>query len=186
MLQNMPSSKFSALRIAFTICILQLVVYAPAQPLDADSATADFPQAIGWVSDFDNVFTHSQIAELDSIITFFEAKTTVEIAIVTLTDSLVGTQKFEDYTLALANYWGVGKADKDNGILIALSLDHNTIRIENGSGIVKILSNQETKTIISREFIPYYMDEMYFEGTYHGLLAIMAKLKPKLVKKNKS
>ena len=90
---------------------------------------------------------------------------------------MVNDKDFEDYTLVMMRGWGVGKKDKNNGILIAVSRDLKKIRIQNGYGIESFLSDAETKYIIDNFFIPRFKEQKYFDGTRNGIIAIMNKLK---------
>ncbi len=95
-----------------------------------------FPiKALGWTSDFEHIFSSDQINELDSIISNFEKETTNEIAIVTIESSWTTKESFDSLTLAIAKNWGIGKKDKNNGILIGICTGLRTIRIQNGYGI---------------------------------------------------
>lgn len=129
----------------------------------------------GWTNDYEGIFTVEQVGTLDSIISAFEAGTTNEIAVVTLPGSWVTTEKFDSMVLAIHNYWGVGKGEKNNGIVIGLSTGLRKIRISNGYGIEAKLSDSETEKIITNTIIPYFKKGNYFEGVRQGLLAIMQK-----------
>jgi uncharacterized protein len=136
-----------------------------------------FPiKALGWTSDFEHIFTEDQILVLDSIISKFEKETTKEIAIVTIDSSWTTKENFDSLTLAIGRNWGVGKKDKNNGILIGISTGLRKIRIQNGYGIETILSDAETKKIIDDIIIPEFKNGNYFEGTKKGLLALMQKV----------
>lgn len=139
--------------------------------------TLIIPSPTGYVNDFYRLFTVSQLNSLDSLVTGYEKKTSTEIVIVTLSSMLVNNQNFEDYTLQMANKWGVGKKDKKNGILVAIAPDLKRLRIQNGVGIQKIMTNEETKTIIDSVFIPHFKKGDYFKGTMQGLIVIMERLK---------
>jgi uncharacterized protein len=134
-------------------------------------------KALGWTSDYEHIFTEEQIFELDSIISNFERETTNEIAIVTIDSSWTTKDNFDSLTLAIARNWGVGKKEKNNGILIGISTGLRKIRIHNGYGIEKILSDAETKKIIDDIIIPEFQTGNYFEGTKNGLLALMQKIR---------
>jgi uncharacterized protein len=137
-----------------------------------------FPiKALSWTSDFEHIFTEDQILVLDSIISKFEKETTKEIAIVTIDSSWTTKENFDSLTLALGRNWGVGKKDKNNGILIGISTGLRKIRIQNGYGIETILSDAETKKIIDDIIIPEFKNGNYFEGTKKGLLALMQKVR---------
>lgn len=134
----------------------------------------DFPiKALGWTSDFEHIFSSEQISELDSIISSFEKETTIEIAIVTIESSWATKESFDSLTLTIARNWGLGKKDKNNGILIGISTGLRTIRIQNGYGIEAKLSDIETKKIIDDLILPEFKKGNYFVGTKKGLLALM-------------
>lgn len=82
--------------------------------------------------------------------------------------------------LRLANTWGVGKKEKNNGVTICISKGYRRMRICNGYGIEKVLSDAETKAIVDRDFIPSFKAGDYYKGTLMGLEAIMARLDAKM------
>jgi uncharacterized protein len=137
-----------------------------------------FPhEPLGWVSDFENIFAESERVSLDSLISSYEKETTIEIAIVTIDSSIISREKFDSLTLSIANNWGVGKKEKNNGILIGISRGLRKIRIQNGKGIVPKLNDNETNLIIDSYFIPKFKNGEYFKGCYDGILEIMKKIK---------
>jgi uncharacterized protein len=135
------------------------------------------PRPLGWVSDFENIYSKSEIKTLDSLITSFEKKSGIEIAIVTLDGAQTNDSAFDAYVLTLANAWGVGKKGKDNGITIGISSEFGRIRIVNGAGVTNKLDDDETKLIIDSIFIANFKEGNYFKGTKEGVLEIMKKLK---------
>ncbi len=114
------------------------------------------PKPIGFVNDFENIFTDKQEQVLDSLVKNFEKETTIQITIVTLDSSYTNKSEFDNYTFKLANNWGVGQKDKDNGILIGISSSMRKMRIKNGYGIEKLLTDEETKALIDSLFIPEF------------------------------
>ena len=136
----------------------------------------EIPKPLGWTNDYADLFTDEEIVYLDSLSANYEKKTSVEIAIVTIPSFLVSEADFEPYTLSILNEWGIGKAEKNNGILIAIAPKYGRLRIQNGFGIKKFLSNEETKKIIDSVFVPHFSEEGYFEGTKQGIEAIVAIL----------
>ena len=137
-----------------------------------------FPiKALGWTSDFENIFSHDQIKKLDSIISSFENQTTSEIAIVTIDSSWTTKEHFDSLILKIGNDWGVGKKYLNNGIVVGISIGLRKIRISNGYGIEAKLTDAETKKIIDDIIIPEFQKGNYFEGTKNGLLALMQKVR---------
>ena len=117
---------------------------------------------LGWTSDYGHIFTDYQIEILDSMLSDFEKKTSNEIAVVTFDSSFIHEENFDSLVLAIHDLWGVGKIDRHNGILIGISTAKRKIRIDNGSGIVLKLSNEETKEIIDNIIVPAFKKGDYF------------------------
>ena len=87
-----------------------------------------FPQPVGYVNDFEGIFTESQIKELNVIINRHELETTNQIAIVTI-GSIEPYNDISEFTIDLANYWRIGHKDHKNGVLIAFSTKLKKIQI---------------------------------------------------------
>jgi uncharacterized protein len=113
---------------------------------------------------------------MERLIAEFEKKTSIEIAVVTIDTAMTSQDAFDDYTLDLARKWGVGKKDKDKGVLVGISAGHRRMRIQNGDGIEGMLSDNETKKIVDSVFIPKFREGKFYEGTLQGLEAIMRVL----------
>src|SRR5881394_2624305 len=72
-----------------------------------------------WVSDPAHHLRSQTTAAIDSTISLLERETTAEIAVVVI-DSLDGLEP-QDAALVLHRRWGVGKANRDNGIVLLWS-----------------------------------------------------------------
>lgn len=134
------------------------------------------PPPKGYTSDFVNLFSEKEIQSLDSLIGNYEKKTSVQIAVATVNASMVGDMEIEAYSLQMLRTWGVGQKGKNNGILIVIAPDIRKVRIENGYGIEKVISDEETKEIIEKVIVPRYKEGKYYEGTKAAILAMMKKL----------
>ena len=135
------------------------------------------PQPTGYINDYENLYSASEEATLDSIIAHFERITTKQIVIITIDTSMTASDSLDDLTLRIAKKWGVGQKDKDNGIAIGISRGYRKMRIQNGYGIEKILTDRETKEIIDNFFVTGFKNGNYFEGTLNGLNALIKKLR---------
>lgn len=131
---------------------------------------------LGWTSDYGHLFTREQIINLDSMLDDFEKRTTNEIAIVTFDSSFIHDEDFDSIVLSIHNLWRVGKADKNNGILIGISTANRKIRISNGYGIEDKLSDKETKEIIENIIVPAFKKGDYFDGLKIAIEEIMKKV----------
>jgi uncharacterized protein len=135
-----------------------------------------FPDYVGYVNDFEGLFTQDQIKELSDIISKYEKETTNEIAIVSIT-SFAPYETLFDYSLDLANNWGIGKKDKDNGIAIVFGKQIRQIRIQVGYGLEKKLKDEEAKKIIDNIIIPEFKKGDFYTGIRNGLIAIIDEIK---------
>ncbi len=162
--------------------LLMLVFSCAGQTRNSDR----FPEILGWVSDYDNLYTPSEKHSLDSLLTSFEKQTTIEIALVTLRPDMLkaDSTSLKKYSLAMANEWRVGKKDTNNGILIAISNTYRNIRINNGYGIEEVITDEETKEIIDNGFLPDFKKGKMYEGTFNGIKCLMSKLVENMDKKN--
>jgi uncharacterized protein len=185
----------SSIRLYFQVLILFFAFSMKAQTTDSLKLESkksislesyrqvfwdNLPKPHNWTNDYENLFSKEEETKLNQIISDFGKETTVEIAIVTIDTFKVSKEKFEDLSLHIARTWGVGKKEKSNGILIAISKGYLKIRIQNGDGIVLFLSDDETAKIIRNEIIPYFKKEDYFEGTKAGILKLIELLRKRL------
>lgn len=71
-----------------------------------------------------------------------------------------------------AEEWGIGQADKDNGIFILLAKDDRKIGINTGKGVEHLLTDAMSKRIIERDIIPYFKRSDYYGGLNRATDAI--------------
>jgi len=131
-----------------------------------------YPEPVGFVNDFAGFFTKEEITQMEDYIKNFEKKTTVEIAVVTV-KSLEGLT-IEKFAFELFNTWGIGKAGKNNGILLLIA--SGGIRIEVGLGLEEMITNKIVKNIIDEVIIPYFKEGKVGQGCYEGVKAIAEKI----------
>lgn len=161
----------------YILIFLFISLNASAQPGKFKKLIPAAP--IGWVSDFEKNFSDEQLKILDSIIILHESETSNEIVIITLeidTTTIRSLEEFEQFALELANEWGVGKDEKDNGIIIVFSKKLRMIRIEIGEGLTAKLTDNEAKAIIDDLIIPEFKKTNYFDGILKGLSEIIKKI----------
>jgi uncharacterized protein len=56
----------------------------------------------------------------------------------------------EDYSLTVANTWGLGRRGIDDGLLITIAFDDRSIRIEAGYGLELVISDEAAAEVIRR------------------------------------
>lgn len=138
------------------------------------------PPPVGYINDFDSIFSKAEIQELEKLLSDFENKTTIQIAVVTLDTLMTNADSLYRKTLKLANDWGVGRKDKNNGVLVGICKQCREMVIQNGRGIEKGLSDQETEQIIATGFVGNFMKGNFYEGTLVGLKTLIEALEEKI------
>ncbi|MHC8950251.1 TPM domain-containing protein [Sphingobacterium hungaricum] len=136
------------------------------------------------VIDYERIFSDKEIQQLDSIVNDLWQKGIAEIAIITIDERHTDKDHFDQYVFNNLTGYVPGEYGKNNGIVIAISKQFRLMRIENGYGIEKIMSDEATKKIIEKYFIPKFKDDNYFEGTRSGLDAIVSHVEKKVQQYN--
>lgn len=65
----------------------------------------------------------------------------------------IGDKSVEDFSEELFQQWGVGKKDKDNGVLILIAPEQKRARITTGYGVEGVLPDISAKKILDRTII---------------------------------
>lgn len=134
------------------------------------------PAPDGYVNDFENIFSEEENFRLDSLIKDFDKRTGIQIALISFDTSMATIDSLESLSLRMANSWGVGEKDKNNGVIIGISSGYGQVKILFGTGIDNLITSKETNDIIKKNFVPYYEKDEYYEGTVAGLKSLMVLL----------
>lgn len=112
----------------------------------------EFPAPTGHVNDFADILPADLRNQLEAELVAFKDSTTHEIAVVTV-PSLQG-YSIEEFTIELAQAWGVGGADADNGIVLLYAKAEGGVRIEVGYGLEGVLNDGKAGDIIRDVMVP--------------------------------
>lgn len=123
-----------------------------------------------WVADPASHLQPVTVAALDSIIGALERETTSEMAVVVL-DSLDGLEP-SAAALALHRRWGVGKRERDNGILFLWSPALRKTHVSIGYGLEGVLTDARTGSIQDEHVIPFFRDGDFDAGVIAGVKAL--------------
>lgn len=127
------------------------------------------------VNDYTNTLSAAEVNALEQKLVAFDDSTSTQIAVV-LIQSLDGYD-ISDYGTRLAHSWGIGQADKDNGVLVLASLGDRKVTIQTGYGVEGALPDAIAKRIIENEIKPYFKQGSYYEGLDAGTDAIISYTK---------
>ncbi len=78
----------------------------------------------------------------------------------------------ETYAVEIFEEWGIGKKDKDNGLLILVALEEREYRIEVGYGLEPIITDAMAGRIGRDKMVPYFKEDNYGQGIYEAVVDI--------------
>jgi hypothetical protein len=122
------------------------------------------------VRDNANIIDQGYEDNIRSLVIDLERKTTAEVVVVTV-NSLEG-KTIEKYAFDLFNSWGIGKKEKNNGVLFLVAPNEKWCRIEVGIGLENIITDYIAKKIIDEAAIPNFKNNNYGKGTYDSVKRI--------------
>lgn len=140
---------------AFILVVLLL-------PINAAFAYYDLGKPTGFVDDYTNTLTLEQKDLLENKLAVFEKQTTNEVFVVVI-QSLRG-DSVENFANELFNNWGIGKKDKNNGVLFLISLDEHQTRIEVGYGLESLVTDAQAFQLIDKIAKPAFRNLDYYDG----------------------
>ena len=134
------------------------------------------PKSIGIINDYGQVFTESQRTELSKILYDYDIKTTRQIVVVTI-DSIKPYENIQKYATDLGETWGVGTAEKNNGLTIVVCNPCREIGIASGIGTELILTDEICEKVINEKIIPEFKNGEFYSGIKKGVLELIEKWK---------
>ncbi len=124
------------------------------------------------VQDNTSLFSKEEIIDLTKKIIDYEAVSTNEICLFTL-DSLPKNFTALQYATDIANKLGVGKKEKNNGLLILISKHDRQLSIATGYGTEKVLTDDYCKKVVDSIIIPEFKKDLFYQGINNALNSII-------------
>lgn len=124
----------------------------------------------GFLNDYAGILNSAEKEEIEGYLRNIEKETTNEIAVV-IVKSLEG-RNLEEYANEIFNTWKIGKKDKDNGVLILISINERKIRIEVGYGLEPYLTDAKCGRIIRNIMAPEFKNGNFYGGIMEAIKAI--------------
>lgn len=127
-----------------------------------------------FVNDFAEVISQTDEDAIFSLASSLDEKTDAQVAVVTI-KSLNGSE-IADYALKIGREWGVGDKEKDNGIVILLSLSEREIYIAVGYGLEGALPDSKTGRIIDVYGIEHLSQDDFSTGLVEITKAVVNEI----------
>jgi uncharacterized protein len=96
--------------------------------------------------------------------------------VVAIVDNTEGSGDLKDYANRLFEKWQIGDSEKDNGVLMLISMEERKIWIEIGYGLEGILPDGRVGEIIRDDITPYFKEEIYDYGIEKGFYSIVGEI----------
>ena len=157
-----------------TIALVALVALLWLPSSAARAAAYRAPPLTGHVVDAAGLLSATEKLALDQRMEEIRGRTGFEL-VAFLVGSLDG-QSIEDVAYGAFNQWRIGRAGKDNGVLLVIAPKERSVRIETGRGVGGALTDLQASDIIQRVIAPPLRDRRYGQAVAAGVDAIAATL----------
>ena len=155
------------------ICLTGLLLLA-ASAAAASSALPSKPP--DHVLDAARLLDPAQRADLARRLAQYERETSNQLLVVTMARA-PEDYVLEDFTQRTAESWGVGRKDRDNGIVLFVFPESRETRIEVGYGLEGAVPDALANGIIQAEMIPRFRAGDMAGGILQGADALMAAVR---------
>lgn len=145
------------------LCMLFVATVATGQ---------QYPELVGHVNDFAGLLQKETRSVLERELLDFKERTTIEIAIVTV--SSLNGRSIESYAQGLGNEWGVGAKGKNNGVILLVAPSERKMRIEVAPGAHQVLTDRRANEIRDRYILPAFKEGNVSRGIVDGTRGIMS------------
>ena len=153
-----------------------LLIVALAFPCRAaiDDYIPASPQPPRLVNDFAGAFPQYQADSLETVLSDFDARTSNQICVVTVTS--LHDYDVAEYALRLANKWGIGSS-RNNGVLILLKTREGgyvDVTIQVGRGLEGAIPDAYASRIIRNIMGPHLRNDEYWPAVSKACVELMA------------
>ncbi|MBU3159291.1 TPM domain-containing protein [Clostridium frigoris] len=167
------------MRILF-VCIISLGLLSLLIATNIVNAKTDkiypAPTQLKYVNDYAKVLDNKSIQYILSVGRELEAKTGAQATVVVI-NSLKDVP-IETYATGIFREWGIGKKDKNNGLLILLSVKERQWRVEVGTGLEGAVTDIYSSRVMNDYAVPKFKQNQYGEGlraSYSVIVGSIAK-----------
>lgn len=127
------------------------------------------------VNDYTNTLAAAQVQQLERKLVAFDDSTSTQLAVVVMQST--GQYDIADYGVRLAQHWGIGGKENNNGILLLVALGDRAVTIQTGYGVEGAVPDAIAYRIIENEIKPAFRQGDYFSGIDRATDALMAYTK---------
>ncbi|TDQ81326.1 uncharacterized protein A8950_2391 [Dongia mobilis] len=153
------------------LLLLGLILIAPLRSATAEPAV---PPLTGRVVDLAAILSETEERDISQQLAVIERNNGTQIVVVTLA-TLAGYE-IEEWGLALGRNWKIGRAGKDDGIVIVVAPRDRAVRIEVGYGLEGRIPDATAHRIIRSHMLLAFREAHYGDGIKAALNALQRSL----------
>ena len=127
-----------------------------------------------FVANPDGILSPAAVAKLNVMLDSMRRALTVEPIVVAI-DNIDDPADPSEFATELFSLWGLGKADKDNGLLILIVKDIHKATIRTGYGLEGVLPDVSCGRIIRNVMAPAFREDNYDAGVL-GAVAVIDEI----------
>lgn len=178
---NIPSSisiKQKIKKKNFFVVMIGIFLLSQIIATNLVNAEPKFPKptALKYVNDYAKVIDNDSAQYILSVGKELEDKTGAQATVVVI-DSLEG-ESIESYANGIFRSWGIGQSNKNNGLLILLSMKDKKWRVEVGTGLEGAITDIYSSRVMNDFAVPKFKQNQYGQGlkmAYSALADNIAK-----------
>ena len=172
-MRNLKKIILTILVLTFSSCKSQ-ILDSQLEKTKSETNIFDFPKQVGFVNDFENIFTEEQKTQLTKLLAYYKENSNREIVIITIA-SVPNNTEFDSYAIKISQNWGVGKDDYGNGLTIVISKSLRKVRISTTDKTQYYLTDEFCQKVINENMIPEFKNGNYFDGLLSGMTELIKK-----------
>ncbi|MHA7819485.1 MAG: TPM domain-containing protein [Erythrobacter sp.] len=148
------------------------------QPTAAEQSAAAGPalELTGRVVDAADIISAAGEERLTAKLAALETDTGVQLVVATTPD-LEG-RDIAAYSVGLAREWGIGSAERDDGLILLIAPNERKARIDVGYGLEASVKDDEAAAILRQSVLPLFRTGDYEAGVLAGVERLIAEVTP--------
>ena len=162
-MQKQKTKYFNFLLLFLTFCFFISSVAQSSIPSKPDKQTSVYDEA--------KLLSVFEKQALEQKLVSYADSTSTQIVVATV--NTVNGENISLYATKWAHEWGIGQADKDNGILVLVAKNDRKLAIQTGYGVEHLLTDNLAKRIITNIITPEFKKGNFYGGLDRGTSAII-------------
>ena len=159
--------------LSAAVCLVLAILFAPGlAAITVDEVpNPHLSDSTRFTSNPAGILSPADVARIDSRIHDVWKASSAELVAVVV-DRVDPSLTPEEFATRLFEKWGIGKSDKDDGVLLLVAVDDRAAIIRTGYGVEGVLPDALAGRIIRNDMFPHMREEDYAGGTMAGVDAI--------------